>query len=299
MFIIAAVSSCFAYCLFITVLSPWLENYEAVDKRVKKLEAGGKDGEELNKPFAERVIAPLFSKLLKNAAHVTGRRNSETLEKELRLAGVYMPAGEFSALELMFALIFACVGAATFFVPEIKVALKLLCILFALILGILAPRFYLKSRTKKRQNEIKKQMPEIMDLLSVSVEAGLGFDAALLRVSGHSSGALIDELMSVYREVQMGKSRKEAFKSLGDRSTVEELKTFAGAIVQAEQLGISIKNVLKLQAQQLRLKRRQAAEEKAMKAPIKMMLPLVIFIFPVIFIILLGPSAIKIIQILG
>lgn len=303
--VIAAVSvGVFVYCLFFTVLSPFLKDYEIVGKRLNGLSDNQKESvnEELARPFAERIIKPIFSKLLKSVTRLSGKKRSiyaEKLEKELRQAGIFMSASEFMALKKIILLLGFGIGVAAMFIPEVSVLIKLLILLFALILSILIPRHILSGKIKKRQIEVRQQMPDIMDLLSVSVEAGLGFDAALLRVGERSKGVLIDELMSVYREIQMGKPRKDAFKSLCDRSSVEELKTFAGAMVQAEQLGIPIKNVLTLQARQLRLKRRQAAEEKAMKAPVKMMLPLVIFIFPVIFLILLGPSVIKIIKVFG
>jgi tight adherence protein C len=133
-----------------------------------------------------------------------------------------------------------------------------------------------------------------MDLLSVSMEAGLGFDSALVKIGERLKGPLVDELGIVLIEVQLGRPRRDALKNLADRSSLEDLRTFVSSIIQAEQLGIPIKNVLNSQAHQLRVTRRQRAEEKAMKAPVKMMIPLVVFVFPVLFIILLGPAVIDI-----
>lgn len=302
MIFLSAAVSLFVYCLFLVVCEPFLGNYQKVSTRLRNLEDSGIEigNEELARPFSERVVKPLLAKLLKGVTKLSGQKNIGALkkqEKDLRQAGISMPAGEFIALKNIILFICAGTGIASLFLPGINAQMKLLILLFLLLLGILIPRYYVSGKAKKRLNEIRSQMPDIMDLLSVSVEAGLGFDAALLRVGERSKGALMEELLGVYREVQMGKPRKEAFKDLGERCSLEELKTFAGAMVQAEQLGIPIKNVLFLQAQQLRLKRRQSAEEKAMKAPVKMMLPLVAFIFPVLFIILLGPSVIKIIQV--
>ncbi|MHB8964299.1 MAG: type II secretion system F family protein, partial [Saccharofermentanales bacterium] len=178
--------------------------------------------------------------------------------------------------------------------PGFPVAGRFLIFLMGTVLAILVPRYYLKSSIKKRQEGIRGDLPDILDLISVSVEAGLGFDFAILRVVNRSKGPLAEELKVVYREIQMGIPRREALKSLADRSDVEELRTFVSSIIQADTLGISIKNVLRAQSSQLRQTRRQRAEEKAMKAPVKMILPLVIFIFPVIFIILLGPSVMEI-----
>lgn len=293
----------FVYFLTLTLLSPLLKDLERVDRRLEKFRAKQpvQGNEELNKSFTERIILPAYTKFLKSITKISGQNSSslQKLEKELRLAGVSMSAGEFSALRLVVLSFFLGMGALVGLFSGLALSIKILIALFAALWGLLIPRYYLTTKTKSRQKEISRQMPDIMDLLSVSVEAGLGFDAALLRVGQRSKGALIDELLNVYREIQMGKPRKDAFKSLSEKSNVEELKAFCGAVVQAEQLGISIKNVLRLQSRQLRMKRRQAAQEKAMKAPVKMMLPLVIFIFPVIFIILLGPSAIRIFQVLG
>lgn len=293
----------FAYFLFLTLFDPLLEDSRQVDRRIKKLKESAKDlNEELNKPITERLFLPAYSKMRQGLSKLSSKKDTGSLSKlgrDLRMAGIYMPPGEFSALKVVILFLSLFVSLGVMLIMPGTLLLKPLVLLFGLILGILIPRYYLQSKIKGRQNEIRAQMPDVMDLLSVSVEAGLSFDAALLRVGGHAKGALIDELLVVYREIQMGKPRKDALKSLSERSSVEEIKTFSGAMIQAEQLGISIKNVLRVQAQQLRLKRRQIAEEKGMKAPVKMMLPLVAFIFPVIFIILLGPSAVKIFNVFG
>ena len=135
-----------------------------------------------------------------------------------------------------------------------------------------------------------------MDLLCVCIEAGLGFDAALLKVSQKLKGPFIDELLIVYREIQMGRTRREALQNLCDATNLDDLKTFASALVQAEQLGIPINNVMRAQSEQLRIERSQQAKEKGMKASIKMLLPMLLFIFPVVFIILMGPTVMNIIE---
>ena len=158
------------------------------------------------------------------------------------------------------------------------------------------PRYYIKSRIKTRQLTIQNQLPNVLDVLCVSIEAGLSFDSALLKVVERFKGPLIDEFNQVYREIQMGQPRRDALVSLSQRSNVPELQTFISAVVQSEKFGTPMKNVLLAQAQQLRINRRQHAQEKGMKAPVKMMLPMVIFIFPVMFIILLGPTIISVIK---
>jgi tight adherence protein C len=296
------ISTVFAYLLFLSILISLSKDKLKIQKRVNSLALNQKQeyGEELSKPFSQRFIKPIFSGLSKVITRLAPHNASSTitrLEKDLRLAGMYIGAREFSGIKT--AILLVCLGSSIVLIifTSVPIIVKLMIFIFGLVLGVLIPRYYLQAKVKKRQEGIRLQMPDIMDLLSVSVEAGLGFDAALLRVGEKTKGPLIDELLIVYREIQMGKPRRDALRALSERSSVEELKTFTSAVVQAELLGISIKNVLRIQAQQLRVRRRQRAEEKAMKAPIKMMLPLVIFIFPVIFIILLGPSLVKIMHI--
>jgi len=155
---------------------------------------------------------------------------------------------------------------------------------------------YLKMKTKSRQEQISKKLPDVLDLLTVSVEAGLGFDSALSRVVQKVKGPVAIEFSMALQEIKMGKQRKDALKDLGKRTGVEELNTFINAIIQADQLGVSIGNVLRVQSVQQRNARRQRIEEKAMKAPIKMLLPMVFFIFPTIFIVILAPAAIQLIN---
>jgi tight adherence protein C len=162
--------------------------------------------------------------------------------------------------------------------------------------SIAIPRFFISSKIKNRQKQIQLDMPNVMDLLSVSIEAGLGFDAALYKVIQKLTGPLIDEMMQVYKEIKMGRARRDALAALAKRNTTKELQMFVSAVIQSEQYGTPIKAVLKVQSDQLRDERRKRAQEKAMKAPVKMMIPMLIFIFPVIFIIILGPTVINVID---
>ncbi len=162
-----------------------------------------------------------------------------------------------------------------------------------LLIAAAVPGYLLKSKITARQNAIRNALPDVMDLLVVSVEAGLGFDSAILRLYEKNKSALMQELVTSVKDVQMGLSRRSALKQMGERNDVQELKVFASAMIQAEQLGVSIKSVLVSQADQLRLARKQKTEAKAMKAPVKMMIPTVVFIFPVMFIILLGPAVLN------
>lgn len=301
----AVFASLSVFCMAIFVWGLIFRESLAVKKRLDGMveKNGNVFNEELDKPFAERFVRPMLQKMLSALSPHGRQRDSESdlkLARDLRLGGIMLEPQEFQMLQLV--VMFLLLGA--FAVPAVAVqatmAVRLLILLFGLILGVLIPRYYLTAHIKSRQNKIRLDLPDVMDLLSVSVEAGLGFDAALLHVcnrqkDAHKPDPLSDELMVAYREIRMGKPRREALVGLGERNDVDELRTFCGAMAQADQLGIPIRNVLRSQAAQLRLGRRQRAEEKAMKAPIKMIIPLVVFIFPVLFIILLGPAVLQII----
>ncbi len=158
------------------------------------------------------------------------------------------------------------------------------------------PELNLRQTIRKRQLAILRALPDVLDLLTVSVKAGLGFDSALLKVTEKMSGPLPQEMQLVLHEIKMGVLRRDALKALAKRTGVKELQSFVGTIIQADQLGVSISKVLQLQADSLRESRRQVAEEKAMQAPVKMLFPLVLFIFPTLFIVLLGPAVLQIIK---
>lgn len=162
------------------------------------------------------------------------------------------------------------------------------------LIGYLFPKSWSDSQKKKKLTEIEKSLPDVLDLLTVSVEAGLGFDAALLKVVEKQKGALAEEFLKVLQEIKMGRPRRDALRDLSKRNPVEDLSNVVASLVQADQLGIPIAGVLRNQSKQIRQKHRQKAEEKAQKAPVKMMIPLVFFVFPSIFIIILGPAVIQI-----
>lgn len=163
-----------------------------------------------------------------------------------------------------------------------------------LVIGFFLPDLLVYNSGIKRQEAIQLELPNVLDQLLISVEAGLGFEAAMSRVASSSTGPMSEEMKRALQEMQLGRSRAEAYIALSERSTVAELKSFVRAVVQAERYGIGIVSVLKAQASQMRVKRRQRAEEKAMQLPVKVLFPLLTFIFPVLFIIILGPAVINI-----
>jgi tight adherence protein C len=166
-------------------------------------------------------------------------------------------------------------------------------------IGMFGPDIAIYNAGAKRQVEIRKSLADVLDMLTVSVEAGLGFDAALAQVARNSKGPLAGETARVLQEMQIGKPRGEAMRAMGERTTVPELRTFASAVVQASELGIPIAKVLREQAKEMRLKRRQRAEEMAQKVPIKILFPMLFCMFPALFVVIIGPGALRIIRIFG
>jgi tight adherence protein C len=164
------------------------------------------------------------------------------------------------------------------------------------ILGYRLPFGYIQGKAKARQHEIRKALPFTLDLISISVEAGMALDGAMAIVQEKSTGPMADELGLTLREIRLGKGRNEALVDMGDRLGVEELKSFVTAVTYIARLGGSLVDVIRIQAQAMRIKRRQRAEEKAMKTPVKIMIPLVLFIFPSMFIVILGPAAITMVE---
>ena len=164
--------------------------------------------------------------------------------------------------------------------------------------GFRIPDYVLSSRIRSRREAVRADLPDALDLLAVSVEAGLGFDGAVTKLTEHMSGPLVDEFARLLSEVRIGEQRQTALKNMAARVDAPELSSFVRAVVQADQLGISLGRILRVQAADSRMRRQAAAEEQAMKAPIKMLFPTVIFIFPAMFIVLLGPAVLNIMKVL-
>lgn len=255
---------------------------------------------ELQQPFVERTLRPLANRLSGSVSRVTSSSFSETTERRLALAG--NPGDMRVADWLGIKAIGAIVGAILFFVLFVVVGVLTLPILIGFVMvavgglfGYTAPEFWLGRRIGARQHAILLMIPDALDLLTISVRAGLGFDAALAKVVEKLQGPLSDEFRRALAEVRVGKARREALRDIVPRTEVVPLTNFIGAIIQAEQLGVSISKVLQVQSEQLRIERRQRAEEMAAKAPIKMLFPLVGCIFPSLFIVILGPAIILIV----
>jgi tight adherence protein C len=227
------------------------------------------------------------------------RTNIEAIGARLLAAGLAQRISPSSFLAIKGGAMIASgvLGLALAAMASFVSGIVLLPILAAI--GFFAPEFILSSRIRKRRDAVRGALPDALDLLAVSVEAGLGFDGAVTKLTEHMSGPLIDEFGLLLSEIRMGESRQTALKNMATRTGAQELKSFVRAVVQADQLGISLGRILRVQAADSRLRRQAAAEEKAMKAPIKMLFPTVLFIFPAMFVVLLGPALMQIIKVLG
>jgi tight adherence protein C len=250
--------------------------------------------QELSRPLVERIFGPVATKVAGFVVSITPKNVMEAAKLKLDSIGNpwKMSAGDYVILRVVTLLI---LPLGVFLITnKIGLGKAFLFALVAAALGWVVPETMMQSKAKHRGKEIQRDLPDILDLLTVSVEAGLGFDAALVKVVERKKGPLADEFGIVLREIRVGKPRKDALRELSERVTVDDITSLVSAVIQADQLGVGISNILRIQAEQVRTKRRQQAEEAAMKAPIKMLFPLVFFIFPTLFVVLLGPAIIQI-----
>jgi tight adherence protein C len=271
---------------------------DAVQARLSQLVVQPKTLEEyeLQQPFYERTMRPLIKRLSK-----FGRRSDQggvIARTDAKLEKAGYPGGlrgaDWMGVKILsgivFAIILFIVGTLLLQEPAIGFLMGLL----GIGIGFMAPEFWLGRRIKARSLAMVLQLPDALDLLTISVEAGLGFDAALAKVVEKMDGPLVDEFRQALAEVRMGRTRRDALRDIVKRADAPPVANFIGAIVQAEQLGVPIAKVLQIQSQQLRILRRQRAEEAAAKAPVKMLFPMVGCIFPTIFIVILGPAIVTV-----
>ena len=253
---------------------------------------------ELALPFSQRVLAPVFLRLARAASRFTPRSNTEKVRTQLLEAGSPSRLGvaEFIGLKIVLA---GICGGFIFLMMALSGSGVLQLVGLPLALGVLGykmPGIWLSRKTKDRKKEILKSLPDAIDLLTISVEAGMGFDPALQRVADKWENELTWEFRRMLHEMRVGKSRREAMRELATRCNVDDLNVFVASIIQADQLGVSITQVLRTQAKQLRIRRRQRAQEQAQKAPIKMLFPMVFLIFPALYAVLLGPAVPQILK---
>ncbi|MGC9346884.1 MAG: type II secretion system F family protein [Anaerolineae bacterium] len=274
---------------------------QTVEDRLNELAALGQsvtlEELELSEPFAQRVLVPMFEGLARTAQRFTPASTIESTRHKLELAGIAhkVKATQFLGYRVAGALVLGGISLVIAVAGgNITFGRRILIVVVAFVLGYLLPGLWLGSKIKKRQDEITKALPDALDLLTICVEAGLGFDASMQKVAEKWDNELSQAFSRTVQEMQLGKLRREALRDMADSIDVPDMTTFAAAIIQADQLGVSMAKVMRIQSDTMRLKRRQRAEEKARQAPVKMMFPLVFFIFPTILIVLLGPALITI-----
>lgn len=252
---------------------------------------------ELSLPFTERVIYPMARKLGEIAIRFTPQNALQSIAKKLELAGNpgKMDPTMFLSLQFIVAFLFGGILILAFTLGEAKIPLgqRMLFTIGGILLGFYFPQLWLTSKIQKRQKEVRKAMPDALDLLTICVEAGLGFDAAMAKVSEKWESELSLAFARVIQEIQLGKVRREALRDMADRLGLPEMTSFVAAVIQSEQLGVSMAKVLRIQSDQMRVRRRQQAEEEAHKAPVKMLIPMALLIFPSLMITLMTPAALR------
>jgi len=247
---------------------------------------------DLEMTFEERVVRPAIDALARSATSILPQSVLSDIQHKLTMARSPIKMSTFVTFWMFSLVIFGGLALVAFFtmggLPSLAIAVVLLA------LGYRLPRMWLTSRVKAVQKSVILNLPDDLDLITTCVEAGLGLDAALARVAEHSKGPLSSELQRMLRDVAMGKLRREAMEEMSERVSVEELSNFIAAIIQAEKLGVGISQVLRVQSDQLRTQRRQRAERLANEAPVKMIFPLVLLIFPAFLAVILAPAVISI-----
>lgn len=286
-----------------------LRNPQTVNDRLlqERLEEFSRTGEqvdleklEMSQPFTERVIYPLARKLGEITIKFTPQNWLNNISKKLELSGSSskMDPTLFLSTQFITAVIFG--GIMLLFLTLLTKSFPpgqifLLTLVFTLV-GFFIPQYQLSTKVTKRQKNIRRAMPDALDLLTICVEAGLGFDAALSKVTEKWETELAKAFQRVIQEIQLGKLRREALRDMAENIGINEMTSFVAAVIQSEQLGVSMAKVLRIQADQMRIRRRQLAEEEAHKAPIKMLIPMALLIFPSLLIVLFVPAILTVMQ---
>jgi tight adherence protein C len=254
--------------------------------------------QELSQPFLQRVLVPFVNNLGRVVKQVTPVGMRQRIARKLVLAG---SPGNWDAEKVAATKLFGAIGGGLLglvlgTMAGLSANKTLFASVFLVAFGYLLPGAGLGQKAINRQDQIRKGLPDTMDLLTISVEAGLGFDAAVAHVRKNVPGPLSDELGRMLQEMQLGVPRADALRTLADRTDIDELKAFVLAMIQADIFGVSVAKVLRGQAKELRTKRRQLAEEKAMKVPVKLLFPLIFCILPAMFVVIIGPGIIRLVR---
>ncbi|MCW2798180.1 type II secretion system F family protein [Nocardioides sp.] len=251
---------------------------------------------DLDKPFGERVLEPLQARALKIGRRLSGADSAERIRRKLDFAGNPRDwtVDRVVSAKVIGALCFLMVGIALSLMLAVSMPLNIVLIFGGLVVGFFVPNFYLYQQTYERSERIQRELADAVDLLTISVESGLGFDAALQQVARNTTGPLAQEFSRVLREMQIGQGRGDALHALAERTNVPDLQTFVSAMVQADAFGIPIGQVLRIQSSEMRVKRRQRAETKAQQVPVKITVPLIFCILPCLFIAVMGPAVLNV-----
>jgi tight adherence protein C len=281
--------------LALRVMSPdpvgvMLQQYGARPRSLEEID--------LSRPFSQRVFIPILRGIARGLNRLTPQSNLEVMRHRLDVAGNPndWTVVDFLGVRGLSALVFLGISVFIVSFSHGNPVFILLLVCSFTLLGFYVPLVWLNLKARARQTEIQKALPDALDLLTISVEAGLGLDASIQKVTYKWDNELSRGFARVLTEVRVGKLRRDALRDMADRMDVPDVTNFVAAIIQAEQLGVSITNVMRIQSEQMRIKRRQRAQEKAQQAPIKMLIPLAFLIFPSMFIVLLGPAVLRLIN---
>lgn len=293
-----------AILVFIGIRNPQVQTEKMIAERLETFSQSNEELDleqlELSQPFTERVILPIARKLGDMAMRFTPQNWLSSVSRNLELAGSpsKMDPSTFLTTQFACAVGFGIIMVlvSIFLMETTPLGQKFLLCLVAVVFGFMLPSLDLSSKIKKRQKSIRIAMPDALDLLTICVEAGLGFDAAMVKVAEKWESPLSKAFSRVIQEVQLGKLRRDALRDMAENVGISEMTSFVAVIIQSEMLGVSMAKVLRIQADQMRVRRRQLAEEEAHKAPIKMLIPMVLLTFPSLLIILMTPAVISILN---
>lgn len=253
---------------------------------------------EMSQPFTERVILPIARKLGEIAMHFTPQNWLNSISRKLELAGSpsNLDPSTYLSMQFICAVGFGAlmIVITIFVIPTTPLGQKFLLAIVAVFLGFFLPQINLSTKISKRKKSIRLALPDALDLLTICVEAGLGFDAAMVKVAEKWNSPLSLAFGRAIQEVQLGKLRREALRDMAYNVDISEMTSFVAVVIQSEMLGVSMAKVLRIQADQMRVKRRQIAEEEAHTAPIKMLIPMILLIFPSLMLILFTPAILQV-----
>lgn len=256
----------------------------------------GSHDEELRRPFSERVIKPLLSSAGQALSRYLPQRAATRINERLVAAGRTIGYNQFLATKAVAGALttLLCFAVLLPLTPPGDRSRFVLLFVLAIVAAYKLPDYLLSRRLEERRHQLERQLPDAMDLLCISVEAGLGFDGAIQKVAEKFADPISTEFAAYLTETRLGRPRSEALRNLATRAGTTDMRSFTGAVIQAEQLGVSISRVLRSQSESIRVRRKQRIEEMAMKVPVKMLIPMALFILPCVFIVVLGPALIQI-----